>query len=50
MLDERPYQRRISDDPVTVSSATFPTRSVLTGSEVQLESDSNLIQNEQVVG
>lgn len=37
MLDERPYQRRISDDPVTVSSATFPTRSVLTGSEVQLE-------------
>jgi RimJ/RimL family protein N-acetyltransferase len=37
MTDETPNKRRINDDPVTLSLAMVPARSVLTGSTVRLE-------------
>jgi RimJ/RimL family protein N-acetyltransferase len=37
MMHETPHERRLNDDPVSVSPALFPSRSLLTGSMVRLE-------------
>jgi hypothetical protein len=37
MMHETPYERRLNDDPVSVSPAQFPSRCLLTGSLVHLE-------------